>query len=597
MPSLADSLDALRQQSEQIAYLSTLNSAPPGPFVQAYLHLPSHPSLPKGNVLQLIRDAQDSERRLFKFVGESDTAAGSGAGGGNKRVEKREGGVVTPLKELRKGRSTAGVGGGGKDETEVMLRTAMKLVDDYRPMPRARAHVTNLLDTHHRQAERLAELEQLIAEATKPTPARPSAPTSAPTTSDNTSQTPKPKLTPEEAIKAEEAALRAIEARLAPLRRNETSSQASQSGSAVSPSRQSPSRSNPNDQAFPSSSASTIPDNMRTPAREMPHVTNSLVNGTTPRRIDRFSPLRFLGTPRAPVGASGLRNATGTGPEEGRRTIFGRTGLGRSTSGTGSQKIAPTPTSANTLAAQTPVSTHTTHPEREENDGDEEEQAGGRATEDETIRLARPVSPSPSPVKATPAVASTPERPAPADVAPDVTPRAEEAEQTNGKNVDGVDVNAEGVKAGVEKLWNTLGEMMRQGLSEGKVVGQDVESTVAHLQHISQSNLPPPPSPSNASSHSSLSSAPSSVPPAKPLTPETILFAHLFLILLRASSTAEAGEVDMNEVKETLGSVAKARGWDGAGGLATKVIYAAVGKRTVRIDRKGGGSGRVKFAE
>lgn len=53
----------------------------------------------------------------------------------------------------------------------------------------------------------------------------------------------------------------------------------------------------------------------------------------------------------------------------------------------------------------------------------------------------------------------------------------------------------------------------------------------------------------------------------------------------------------MNEIKESLGSVAKEKGWDGAGGLGTKIIYAAVGKRVVKIERKGGGAGRVRFAD
>ena len=135
MPSLSDTLDNLRQQSEQIAYLSSLNARPAGAYVQAYLGIPTAPHLPRGNVLDLIRDAQDSERRLFKFVGESDApgagAGGGGGGGGNRRVEKRDGGVVTPLKELKKRAGGGGTGtAGGRDDTEVMLRTAMKLVDD-----------------------------------------------------------------------------------------------------------------------------------------------------------------------------------------------------------------------------------------------------------------------------------------------------------------------------------------------------------------------------------------------------------------------------------------------------------------------------------
>ena len=57
----------------------------------------------------------------------------------------------------------------------------------------------------------------------------------------------------------------------------------------------------------------------------------------------------------------------------------------------------------------------------------------------------------------------------------------------------------------------------------------------------------------------------------------------------------------MNEVKEGLAAMIKARGWEatseGAEGLGTKVIYAVVGKKVVRIDRRGGVSGRLRFAE
>ena len=110
MPSLADSLAQLSHQSDQITALASHNVRPAGQFVQALLRTP--------NVLHLIRDADDSEVRLFKFVGEE--------GGGVKRVEKRDGGVVTPLRDLKK---KAG-GNEGRDRIEAMLKTALKLVDD-----------------------------------------------------------------------------------------------------------------------------------------------------------------------------------------------------------------------------------------------------------------------------------------------------------------------------------------------------------------------------------------------------------------------------------------------------------------------------------
>lgn len=108
MPSLADTLAHLHAQSEQIVHLSAHNYRSSGPFAQAYLGTP--------DVLSLIRDADPSESRLFKFIGEESS--------GNKKVEKRDGGVVTPLKEFKK-RPVDAVEGVG-----VMLKTAMTLVED-----------------------------------------------------------------------------------------------------------------------------------------------------------------------------------------------------------------------------------------------------------------------------------------------------------------------------------------------------------------------------------------------------------------------------------------------------------------------------------
>lgn len=60
----------------------------------------------------------------------------------------------------------------------------------------------------------------------------------------------------------------------------------------------------------------------------------------------------------------------------------------------------------------------------------------------------------------------------------------------------------------------------------------------------------------------------------------------------------------MSELKDELGSLARARGWEpaggdvattsAAGGMVTKCIYHVVGKRVAKIDRKAGA--RVMFA-
>ncbi|WWD02259.1 hypothetical protein V865_000297 [Kwoniella europaea PYCC6329] len=604
MPALSDTLESLSSRTSELAYLTTLNSRPAGKFTQAYLNLPSssrgYGGGKSGNVLELIRDSNDGERRLFKFVGESNSLGDGSGGGGNKRVEKRENVLVTPLKQLKshvggKGKSTEG-GGLGRDEVEIVLRTAMKLVDDYRPMPRARAHIANLLDSHHSSQERLIELERLIEEASKPI-STPSPSTSTSTTakpsptpeSSSSSTADQPKLTPEEAIKAEEASLRALEASLIPLRK---SSQANQSDSPPPSTRQLPSSPPPTTTMqvqTPAKPAFGIPT--QTPAREMPHVTNSLVvNGMTPRRIDRFSPLKLI-TPREPLGPSGLGDSqSAAGAGGGRRSIFGRAsiiGTHRVTSGSGSgtgplgaSTSGPFSTPYNKTISEAEVRNQEQQPERAGPGLEEKEE------QDETIRIPRPASPPTlAPVIDTPSTPAKPQE----EPQVDDTPKPGGAEKiSEGEGgLAGIDLNNKNVKAGMAKIWSTLGEMMRQGMKDGQTVNEDVESSIKHLIHLSSSDLPSPPSPSS-SSISSLSTAPNL---SKPITSETILFSHLILSILK-----QPDGVDMNELKEHLGSIAKARNFDGASSNSTKIIYAAVGKRMVRIDRKGG-MVKVKFAD
>ena len=124
MPSLADSLANLALQSEQITHLASLNARPAGPYTQAYLHLPQSLSAQVG-VTGLIRDASEAEVRLFKFIGETDPSTGSAtAAGGEKRIEKRDGVMVTPLKEVKRRREE------GTASVDFVLQKALRLVDD-----------------------------------------------------------------------------------------------------------------------------------------------------------------------------------------------------------------------------------------------------------------------------------------------------------------------------------------------------------------------------------------------------------------------------------------------------------------------------------
>ena len=91
---------------------------------------------------------------------------------------------------------------------------------------------------------------------------------------------------------------------------------------------------------------------------------------------------------------------------------------------------------------------------------------------------------------------------------------------------------------------------------------------------------------------SSLTAAAESKPRGAPILPQTILFAHLLLLLLRSAN----GNVPLPHIKEKLGTIARARGWDDPDSMANTAFYAGVGKRVWKIDRRAGGGGQVSFS-
>ena len=262
---------------------------------------------------------------------------------------------------------------------------------------------------------------------------RPTSPAPKPTSSPIA----KPKLSPDEAIKAEEDALKKLEASILPLRQM-TTRKPSQSPSLRSP-------------TPPTTEHSTADQATYTPAKTpIPHVTNSLVNGTTPHRAapatsNRFSPLRFLGTPRAPTGQpSGLRSVVRDGDDAGeRRPIFARGGLGRSTS------------SSN---ARPPISEVTAVPADDDEPGDDDDaEEGGR--EEDTVRLHVPSSIAETGAEERAIVPPSPERTGDeedatvheAETVPQSSPARVMApgspEMKGPKKVEGVKIELESVKA------------------------------------------------------------------------------------------------------------------------------------------------------
>lgn len=526
-----------------------------------------------------------------------------------------------------------------------------------RPMPRARATIANLLETHHTQLERVAELELQIEEAAK-TPAAPAPPPissaksgiAAPSARKGPPESSAAaKMTFEDAVKAEEVALRAMEAQLVPLR----AAQAAAASSSTAPAENmehrsaftassilptSPPTSQPQAQPL---SAST---RTRTPAAQK--ITNSLVNGTTPRRaratpgpvevltegfeFDRFSPLKFLGTPRARgkasastrsalrevMGSPGARGANGEEEVLG-RGIFGRRVTGGGGGGSGASDLGG---STATVRGRSGSSSGSVAGE-----GGEGEDVGGE--EDQTIRF-KPTSAA--------AQAAEEEGLGQGPVA-EVKWAEEKPEMAKQQEPEGV---LEGVQyrlpvieqAVVSLLWgpyirseaDNLGQDKRRAIRDAQAGSRRwirsardcrsynvrflthplfaiANSLRSHLARLSRSDPSTPPSPSTHST-STLSSAGSAAPgpPIPPITPQTILTAHLLLALLRAPDAA----VSMSDLKDGLGALARARGWEpagaggegvvGAGGMVTKCIYHVVGKRVAKIDRKAGA--KVMFA-
>lgn len=134
MPGFMDILGNLDAHSNLILEAAVENNVPDGPFVTAYL---------RGieSLSSTIREAQSDEIKLFKFVGEQ-------AGGTGKVVEKRDKGLVTPLKKAGFGNrmNPANIGAGAAtpakyakastapdanwDNPQILLSTAFTLTEE-----------------------------------------------------------------------------------------------------------------------------------------------------------------------------------------------------------------------------------------------------------------------------------------------------------------------------------------------------------------------------------------------------------------------------------------------------------------------------------
>ncbi|KZT54613.1 hypothetical protein CALCODRAFT_485364 [Calocera cornea HHB12733] len=137
MPLLAVT-SRLAHTASLISQTCGLNTKPPGPFTHALL----------GNVpiIEIIRDADESERKLVRLEGEEVGRKEVGVNGvGKAKVKKavEADGAVNGLHA-------------GEDSVEVLAGAALELVEEYESMPRAKQHILKLL-------ERSAEIHESIA--------------------------------------------------------------------------------------------------------------------------------------------------------------------------------------------------------------------------------------------------------------------------------------------------------------------------------------------------------------------------------------------------------------------------------------------------
>lgn len=277
--SLTEALDRLAHESDQLAYHAGQNTAQAGPFTSAYLYLE-----PGSNILSLIRDAAPKEKRPFKILSAPNPPLNQQAEfGADKRpgVQLKTEAVLTPLKSLRARRGQPG-------ELDATLRAADELLaaiaDSYH-MAKYQAHVRALAQQHAEQQRELAALQaEIQAFSTRPA----------------VQPEPEPEreeLSVDDAIKAEEAALRELERSIAPLRRAAPASPAGQKSPRSPMATRSP--------HSPRSPTTPKTPKSKTPARPTTTPSRALqFPGTTPRRPSqtprgRFEPLHLFGTPRA----------------------------------------------------------------------------------------------------------------------------------------------------------------------------------------------------------------------------------------------------------------------------------------------------------
>ncbi|KAL4262297.1 hypothetical protein AB1N83_007389 [Pleurotus pulmonarius] len=182
-----------------------------------------------------------------------------------------------------------------------------------------------------------------------------------------------------------------------------------------------------------------------------------------------------------------------------------------------------------------------------------------------------PLPPSPSPPPTPPAALLTSPLPDPKDLLPP-HPAAAASPPRKGK----IKITSD-VDRIIARIWTTVGDIIMQGYHAAETKPLGAKATITHLQTLAaQTTVPPSPS---ATSLSSLASAPTDQP-----TFQQIMTSFLLLRLLYEPPSYS---LLLNVVKDALSSKGSELG-AATSTQSSRVMYACIAKRLIKIDRKQG---------
>lgn len=294
MPGITETLDRIAHEADQIKAHAKRSERPTGPITSAVLYLP-HPYRPHPSILSLIREATPAERRPFDVYALEELSGASGSTSGQRRdgdgrsYQRLEPHQLTPLRNLPAQKGTP-------EELKATLHAADEVInmlaDGFHPMRRARKQVSDYIAQHDQNTARIAQLQERLDALSASRPEKKAA----------EEETPTPARSIDEAIAAEEEALRALEASIAPLRRTAA---AKAEATRSPPPKASPSR--VINSPVSTSKSSAAPTPRKPPVPSPPRFTH-----TTPKRPvaetpvnNRFTPLHLY-TPRTTQRPSSL---------------------------------------------------------------------------------------------------------------------------------------------------------------------------------------------------------------------------------------------------------------------------------------------------